>query len=158
MTNGTCASRLRRKRRSPFCSGSMVASGLGSGPRGIGSKSCLIVGSRVVGFDVAHHDEGGIIGRVIGVVVPLQVIESHRIEVAEPADDGPMVGMAEIGLRKQRLDERALWVVLRCEGDVLPSRLLARSSIQACRARGLACDRLRVPRPAPTRSAARFSK
>ena len=30
-----------------FCSGSMVAIGLGSGPRGIGSKSCLIVGSRL---------------------------------------------------------------------------------------------------------------
>src|SRR4026209_2875896 len=39
-------------------------------------------GEEAVGFDVAYHDEGGVVGRVIGVVMPLQVIESHRIQVA----------------------------------------------------------------------------
>ena len=48
-------------------------------------------GEQAVGFDVAHHDEGRIVGRVIGVVMSLQVVQGHRIQVAEPADHRPMV-------------------------------------------------------------------
>ena len=47
----------------------------------------------------------------------LQVVEGHRIQVAEPADHRPMVRMAEIGLGEERLDERALWVVLRAKAS-----------------------------------------
>ena len=45
----------------------------------------------------------------------LQVVQGHRIQVAEPADDWPMVRMAEIGLGEERLDKRTLWVVFRAK-------------------------------------------
>ena len=74
-------------------------------------------GEQAVGFDVAHHDEGRIIGRIIGVVMPLQVVQGHCIQVVEPADHRPMVGMAEIGLGEEGFDECALRVILRAQAS-----------------------------------------
>ena len=45
----------------------------------------------------------------------LQVVQGHRIQIAEPADHRPMVRMAEIGLGEERLDECALRVVFRAK-------------------------------------------
>src|SRR6476620_11369588 len=64
----------------------------------LGLKQMLNRRQQLVGLDVTNDDQCGVVGRIIGVVVPLKIVERHRIQIAEPSNNGPVIGMAEIRL------------------------------------------------------------
>jgi hypothetical protein len=64
-----------------------------------------------VRFDVADHDQGGVVRRIVGVVVTLEIVEVHRVEVREPSDDRPVVRVTHEGLCEEGFHQRALRII-----------------------------------------------
>ena len=84
---------------------------------GNGFKQLFDRREKTLGLDVSDHNQGCIVGRIEGVVVPLQIVKGHSVEVGEPADDRPVIWMTKKGLSKQSLHEGALGIVLRSQAS-----------------------------------------
>jgi hypothetical protein len=71
------------------------------------------------GLEIADHDERGVVRDIVGVVVPLEVRPRHRVQIREPTDDRPVIGMHLEGLGEEGFGQVRLWIVFGAQSPLL---------------------------------------
>ncbi len=86
---------------------------------GDGAKVLLRQLPDLVGAHVADHHQGGIVGRVPGLVPVAQLLDLHALEVGHPADGRGVVATGRIGHGAEQLERLGVGLVVGAQAALL---------------------------------------
>ena len=101
-----CRAASTRTRLSPICSGSMARTAGMSVALSVAAEQIMHLLHKLRRVEIAHHHHGGVVGRIVGLVVVVEIVAGHRAQVALPADHAVPVGVDLEGRRRHSSSSR----------------------------------------------------